>query len=857
MNSVPPPRLFDRDVRRLHGVGVGGMGLGPLAIYLAGLGFTVSGEDDAMTETMRTQLERAGVRLTSLPDDCELLVYSSAIAPSHPARVAAGVRQLPVVRRGELLAEAVRDKRLVGVCGAHGKTTTTAMLVTALRQANFPAGYVLGGLFNDDRLPPARVGTNDWVVAEIDESDGTIDRFSPEIAVVTNLDWDHPDHYRRPADLEATFAELFRRTRGTVLVSEACAVSTRLAPARAVTFGPTGQFSAVVAQAGAGRQQLELGGRFMLAQATVQTRGAFNAANATAALAAAQLMGAAVTPAALAAYPGVRRRQGVLHASSTLTVIEDYAHHPAEIRALLESLRPSDPAGPADARHAKRLPSEREAGLPVAAVYDRRPSVENSSRGSADSTGSTGSQQASSRQATPSDKTGGHRPPLPNTDSTGAEGLRRCDAAGGRLLVVFQPHRYSRTAQFKGDFAAALAAADVVHLLDVYAAGEAPIAGGTSADIGVELRRCAPALAVRHWPGDEAEFFAGLDRDVRPGDLVAFVGAGDIDQKAREWLARRARPTDTGPRWDDLAAAWRSQLAGGTKLLREEPLAPKTTMRVGGSARLYAEPADVDDLRTLVGGAQTAGVPLFLLGRGSNLIVPDEGVDGLVIALAHPAWAGFEARSEGRVWAGAGLRLKNLCGLALQAGLAGFEFLEGIPGSVGGALRMNAGAMGGWMFDVVEEVQVMTGSGEVQVLRPAEMGVAYRQCAALREGIALGALLRPKEPAAAAEIGRLIGTYRRQRHETQPREPSAGCVFKNPPEGSAGRLIEECGLKGTRVGGAEVSPLHANFIVNLGTATAGDVLDLVRLVRARVRQLKGVALEPEVLLYGKNWQDVL
>jgi hypothetical protein len=171
---------------------------------------------------------------------------------------------------------------------------------------------------------------------------------------------------------------------------------------------------------------------------------------------------------------------------------------------------------------------------------------------------------------------------------------------------------------------------------------------------------------------------------VRPGDLVAFVGAGDIDQKAREWLARRAGPADTGPRWDELAAAWQSQLSHATKLLREEPLAPKTTMRVGGAARLYAEPADVEDLRTLVRAAHAAGLPLYLLGRGSNLIVPDEGVDGLVIALAHRAWATFEARPEGRVWAGAGLRLKNLCGLALQAGLAGFEFLEGIPGSVGG-----------------------------------------------------------------------------------------------------------------------------------------------------------------------------
>jgi UDP-N-acetylenolpyruvoylglucosamine reductase len=745
------------------------MGLGPLAIYLAELGFTVSGEDHALTEAMRRQLERAGVRLTPLPDDCELLVYSSAIAPTHPTRVAAGARELPGARRGELLAEVVRGERLVAVCGSHGKTTTTAMLITALRQANFPAGYVLGGLFNDDRLAPARVGTNDWVVAEIDESDGTIDRFFPEIAVVTNLDWDHPDYYRRPADLEATFAELFRRTRGAVLVNEACALSVRLAPASAVTFGRTGQFSATVAQTEAGHQQLALGGRFVLAQATVQTRGAFNATNATAALAAAQLMGAAVAPAALADYPGVRRRQGVLHASRELTVIEDYAHHPAEIRALLESLR-------------------------------REP--------------------------------------------------------GGRLLVVFQPHRYSRTAQFKGEFAAALASADAVHLLDVYPAGEAPVAGGTSADVAAELRHRSPALAVQHWPGD-AGFFAALDRDVRAGDVVAFVGAGDIDQKAREWLARRAGAIAPGARWDALAAAWQPGLSPATKLLREEPLAPKTTMRVGGAARLYAEPADLDDLRTLVRAAQAEGLPQYLLGRGSNLIVPDEGVDGLVIALAHPAWATLAARPGGRVWAGAGLRLKNLCGLAQQAGLAGFEFLEGIPGSVGGALCMNAGAMGGWMFDVVEEVQVMNRAGDVQTLRPAEMGVGYRQCASLHEAIALGALLRPTAPTAAAAIGRLIDTYRSQRHETQPREPSAGCMFKNPPGGSAGRLIDECGLKGARVGGAAVSPLHANFIVNLGTATAGDVLELVRRIRAQVRQVKGVDLEPEVLLYGKNWNDVL
>ena len=292
-------------------------------------------------------------------------------------------------------------------------------------------------------------------------------------------------------------------------------------------------------------------------------------------------------------------------------------------------------------------------------------------------------------------------------------------------------------------------------------------------------------------------------------------------------------------------------------------MGPRTTLRVGGAARIYAEPADEKDLQTLLRLAREAGVEVFMLGRGSNLIVPDAGVDGLVIALNHTHWAGFEPLPEGRVRVGAGLRLKNLCGLAAKAGLVGFEFLEGIPGNVGGALRMNAGAMGGWMFDVVEQVRLMTPEGEIRTVPKADMHVAYRHCAELHHAIALGAVLRTPQdsgdgaPQAAAAIARQIDVYRRKRHESQPREPSAGCIFKNPPGDSAGRLIDQSGLKGARVGDAEVSPVHANFIVNRGQAKAADVLELVRRVRARVRQATGIELEPEVLLYGQAWRDVL
>jgi UDP-N-acetylenolpyruvoylglucosamine reductase len=396
-----------------------------------------------------------------------------------------------------------------------------------------------------------------------------------------------------------------------------------------------------------------------------------------------------------------------------------------------------------------------------------------------------------------------------------------------------------------------------VHLLDVYAAGEAPLAGGTTADIYAELKKNSAALPVDYLPGDDAALFRALSRELQRGDLVAFVGAGDIDQKARAWLELRRADEMKAKIWDDFAAALRLRLSATTRLAREESLAAKTTMRVGGAARVYAEPATVADLQVLLREAHARGVEVFFLGRGSNLIVPDEGVDGLVIALSHDAWQRFEPRPDGRVWAGAGLRLKNLCGLAGKAGLVGFEFLEGIPGSVGGALRMNAGAMGGWMFDVVEEVEMMTPAGEVKTLRKADMHVAYRHCAELLDAIALGVLLRPAAQADTEAISRQIDVYRRKRHETQPREQSAGCIFKNPAGNSAGRLIDEAGLKGERVGDAEISTVHANFIINRGHATGSDVIALMRRVRARVREARSVELEPEVLLYGKKWEEVL
>jgi UDP-N-acetylenolpyruvoylglucosamine reductase len=403
-------------------------------------------------------------------------------------------------------------------------------------------------------------------------------------------------------------------------------------------------------------------------------------------------------------------------------------------------------------------------------------------------------------------------------------------------MVVFQPHRFTRTAQFKAEFAAALAGADSLFLMDVYAASESPVAGGTSADIYAELRKTGAEHHVTYLPGDDAGLLAALKRALQPGDTLVFVGAGDIEHAARQFVAQLKTAEEREAAWNEFLTTARMRLTAETRLLEHEPLGPRTTMRVGGPARVYAEPATTEDLRQLLLEVNRRGLPVLLLGRGSNLIIPDAGVDGLVISLAHENWQKFEWQPDGRIWAGAGLRLKNLCGLATKAGLKGFEFLEGIPGSVG---------------------HLMTLQGEVRVLPRAGLHAAYRQCDELQDTIALGAYLRPAASGEATDIRRQIDVYQKKRVESQPREPSAGCVFKNPPGTTAGRLIDELGLKGERVGDAEVSPVHANFIVNRGHATSADIIGLVRKIRARVKSARGIDLEPEVLLYGQEWRDVL
>ncbi len=283
------------------------------------------------------------------------------------------------------------------------------------------------------------------------------------------------------------------------------------------------------------------------------------------------------------------------------------------------------------------------------------------------------------------------------------------------------------------------------------------------------------------------------------------------------------------------------------------PLAKATTFHIGGPARWYAEPHDLVDLGEILSWVQTTEQEFCLLGRGSNMLIPDEGLDAVVIHLAE-GFAGF-CLGETGARAGGATSLPRLAIAASRAGFGGMEKLVGIPATVGGAVAMNAGCLGAEMKDIVRRVRLMTAAGKEGWVPAREMDFAYRTSRLQQTGIGKGEICIEVELHLVKEnpdtLMRRLRQEKTRRHKTQPYEAwTAGSVFKNPSEEYAGQLIESCGLKGKIVGDAMVSGLHANFIVNRGQATAQDVVQLMGTIQREVFQSHGVLLKPELALWG-------
>ena len=276
-------------------------------------------------------------------------------------------------------------------------------------------------------------------------------------------------------------------------------------------------------------------------------------------------------------------------------------------------------------------------------------------------------------------------------------------------------------------------------------------------------------------------------------------------------------------------------------------LGAHTSFKIGGPADVLVEPADVDDVRRLVRQASVRKIPVFVVG-GTNLLIRDGGIRGIVVSLAR--LRAIKEEPGAVLYAEGGVGMPTLIGYAIRRSLTGLEWGAGIPGTVGGCLVMNAGTRLGEMKDSVKAVRLVSMNGEVVDLPASAIPFEYRR-ACLPKGIVVGVWLQLRH-GERAKIEKVVKDYLRYRRDTQPLTmPSAGCVFKNPPNDSAGRLIEATGLKGLRVGDAEVSPTHGNFIVNRGHARAAEVIQLIRKVRRAIKLKTGLRLDLELKIVGE------
>ena len=304
------------------------------------------------------------------------------------------------------------------------------------------------------------------------------------------------------------------------------------------------------------------------------------------------------------------------------------------------------------------------------------------------------------------------------------------------------------------------------------------------------------------------------------------------------------------------ATGWKrklTELATG-KVLFDECMDRHTSIGVGGRADALVFPESVAEMGGIVAFLRAEGIPVFFVGNGTNLIVRDDGFRGVIVSTKGLRAVRVEGRGQDRaaIHAEAGASLAEVVALTAREALTGMEFCAGIPGSVGGGIRMNAGAWGSELKDIIESVDLLNGEGNIKSCKRQALQFQYRDLA-LPEGACVAGgvfvLARGNRDAVEGRIREILRT-RTGKHPLQYR--SAGSIFKNPKGMPAGKIIDEAGLKGARIGGAQVSDMHGNFIVNLGSATARDIIGLIELVQKKVLETKGIALEPEVKIIGEE-----
>lgn len=761
-------RLTNREQPvHVHLVGVAGSGMSGLALLLLGMGHRVSGSDMVTSgETQRMQglgLVFSSPHRADEVHGADVVVYSSAIREDNVARAEARAQGIACIRRAECLAAILHTRQGVIISGTHGKTTTSAMCAHVLRRGGMMPCHYVGA-----EIPV--LGSNaHWqedcevMVAEGDESDGTLELYHPQHTVILNIEEEHLDYYRDIEHIKEVFAKLLDQTAGKKIYFSGCPVAAELCAGGegVVSYGwesadytaseihETGAMvSFDVTRKGEHLGRVELG-----------IPGKHNVLNALASMVVADTLGVdfQLVARALATFAGARRRFENKYVSPNLRIVDDYGHHPTEVAATLQTARSLNPK---------------------------------------------------------------------------------------RLVVAFQPHRYSRTQKLADDFGKALQEADVIFVTDIYPASELPIEGVTAQTIvdAVTSNGGARAEAVGAVPWAHHR----VGNALQPGDLLLTLGAGNVHEIGAK-IARDMAVIEEMARYccegsEDTASAVKTRLY--------EPMSRHTTILCGGPAQFWLEPHSAIAFGRIVKYCRDRGIAQRIVGRGSNLLVRDGGVRGAVI---HPKGGEFsDVHVVGDViTAGAGARFKKVASVAAANGLTGMEWMEGIPGNVGGGLRMNAGAMGIETFDQIIKVTFLDEDGEIRERSRDEISADYRNVPELRRNYALSASFQA-EVASPGVIEQRMEESKLKRRSSQPIAASAGCIFKNPEQIPAGKLVDELGLKEASVGKAQVSIEHGNFIVNRGKASSSEVLGLIDLIRREAKSQRDINLETEVQIIGED-----
>lgn len=780
-----------------------------IALVLLQSGFAVSGSDRQKSPLVQS-LEEAGARVfighsAEHIHGAQFIVRSSAIKDDNP-EVQAGLRAgIPVLKRADFLGRLTEGKKVVAVAGSHGKTTTTAMIAWLLNALGEDPSYIIGGIAVN-LGSNAHAGNGNLFVIEADEYDYMFLGLRPNLAVVTNVEHDHPDCYPTAEDFYQAFAAFTRGMLpdGMLLANGEDAGAARLlkdvadSGRQAFSYGirEVEGFEHLYRSRHLAYDEKSGGFNFdfyvsddLAARVHLDMAGEHNVRNATAALAAAHQLGLPLPDAAqaLAVFRGVGRRFDVRGKAAGVVFIDDYAHHPTEIQATLAAAR-----------------------------------------------------QAYPRQA---------------------------------LWVVWQPHTFSRSRLLFDQFVSSFEQADHVLVTDVYAARE-PLIADFSARQFVD--------ALRASGHNDAQYTAGLQetgdlllKKIRSGDVLIVLSAGDADQISRRVFsilyrrsanaAKRASSGVFHQTREVLQPTFTERVEEGVLLARY------TSMRVGGPADALVVIKSADELAKAATALWQAKVPFVVLGSGSNVLVSDAGLRGVaLINHAQEIVYTEENSAEALVTAESGANFGLIARQAAQRGLSGLEWACGIPGTLGGAVIGNAGAHGGDMSGnlvvaviLQRDKALALGSAlhrDVESLKESlsmeQMEYAYRSSKLKRmpgSAVVLSARLRLQHDA-EQNIQARMQEYLAYRRRTQPPGASMGSIFKNPPGDYAGRLIEACKLKGARVGGAEISPIHANFFINLGVATAADLWTLICKARQSVSDRFGIDLELEIERIGE-WPE--